>query len=390
MKRIFQKSLEKRWGNTSGLIQVILGPRQVGKTTAITELMATESPDSFLYAAADLPLTPTPEFIIESWKKVRKINSQSRVLIFDEIQKIPRWSEVVKALWDEDRRNNFRLDIWILGSSAILLDKGLAESLTGRFELNFFPHWFYSECRDAFGISLEEYVRFGGYPKVYSLKNDEIRAMDYIQNGIVEPTLGRDILTLHAIEKPALLRQLFWYVSRLPAQIVSYEKILGHLQGRGNSATLVHYAELLRLAFIIVPLSKFSQKAHRTKRSLPKWIIPNQALIDPSIKQEALRDFVFENLVGAHFLNLLFGSTDYELTYWREDNDEVDFILTKNNEPVLAIEVKSGRVRGVVSMDLLKRNGICCPLVVISQKNIEQFMSTLSVEEVTRLLPNQG
>ncbi|EKD51958.1 MAG: hypothetical protein ACD_62C00151G0003, partial [uncultured bacterium] len=240
----------------------------------------------------------------------------------------------------------------------------------------------FAECQKVFGASLHEFATIGGYPKLYDMRDDSERLNNYVQHSIIEPTLGRDILSLHAVDKPALLRQLFWYVSRMPAQIVSYEKILGCLQGKGNSATLVHYAELLRLAFIIVPLSKFSQKANRTKRSLPKWIIPNQALIDPSVKQEALRDFIFENLVGSHFLNLLFGRRDYELVYWREDNDEVDFILTKNNEPVLTIEVKSARVRGVVSLDLLIRNGICCPLVVITQKNIEQFLLTTSIEEM--------
>ena len=361
------------------LIQIILGPRQVGKTTAITTLM---DKNHTVYVSADSPTPPSSDFIVDHWQKVRSLSSPQKTLILDEVQKIPGWSEVIKKMWDEDKINNTTFNVWLLGSSSLLIEKGLAESLTGRFELNHFPHWTFAECQKVFGASLYEFATIGGYPKLYDMRDDPERLNNYVQHSIIEPTLGRDILSLHAVDKPALLRQLFWYVSRLPAQIVSYEKILGHLQGRGNSATLVHYAELLRLAFIIVPLSKFSQKAHRTKRSLPKWIIPNQALIDPSIKQEALRDFVFENLVGAHFLNLLFGSTDYELTYWREDNDEVDFILTKNNEPVLAIEVKSGRVRGVVSMDLLKRNGICCPLVVISQKNIEQFLLATSIEEI--------
>lgn len=376
MDRIFPKSLEKRWKDTKGLIQVLTGPRQVGKTTAALYLMEKEKT---VYASADLPTPPTTDFIVEHWKKARDLPHSDRTLILDEVQKIPRWSEVVKKLWDEDQYKKTKLRVCLLGSSAILLERGLSESLTGRFETNYFPHWTYTECLSCFGATMEDYVHIGGYPKAYDLRDDLQRLERYLQDSILEPTLGRDILVLHSVDKPALLRQLFWYVSRLPAQTVSFEKILAHLQGKGNSATLVHYAELLSLAFLISPLSKFSVRTHRTKRSIPKWILPNPGLVEPAVKKEGLKGFVFENLIGSHILNILFGLKEYELQYWREETKELDFIITHHNRPVVAFEVKSGRQRHIPDKDTLVRKGIDCPLKVISLKNAEAFLQTTEI-----------
>lgn len=383
MERIFPKELAKRWSQPKGLIQVFTGPRQVGKTTTALRLM---NPTVTVYASADLPTPPSIDFIVEHWHKARNFPSPERTLILDEVQKIPRWSEVVKKMWDEDQKNRFPLKVCLLGSSAILLEKGLSESLTGRFEVSYFPHWTFAECQRCFGVSLQQYLLVGGYPKAYDLRDDPERLINYIQDSIVEPTLGRDILALHAVDKPALLRQLFWYVSRLPSQIVSFEKILGHLQGRGNSATLVHYAELLSTAFMVVPIGKFSKRSHRTKRSMPKWIFPNPALIDVSAKKVGLSGFVFENLVGAHLLNLIFGKKNYELHYWREGQREIDFVLTDAHEPLIALEVKSGRVKMVRSQKHLKDSGLGCKFVVITNENITDFMQTTSVEGILKIV----
>ncbi len=363
------------------MIQVFTGPRQVGKTTAALSLM---DPAAAIYASADLPTPPSVDFIEENWIKAREISSPDRTLILDEVQKITRWSEVVKKCWDEDQRNGIEIRVCLLGSSAILIEKGLSESLTGRFEVNSFPHWTYDECRSAFGASLDEYIEIGGYPKAYDFRDDPERRENYVREGILEPTLGRDVLTLHAVDKPALLRQLFWYVSRLPAQIVSFEKILGHLQGRGNSATLVHYAELLSKAFLLVPLGKYSMKPHRTKRSIPKWIIPNPGLVDSSVRRSGQGGFVFENMIGSHLLNVIFGRSDYALQFWREDNAEVDFILSCHNEAVAAFEVKSGLDKHLPSAPILKRAGLICPLRIVSPENCESFLKILSAEEIVK------
>jgi predicted AAA+ superfamily ATPase len=379
MTRILPKSLQNHWESPHGLIQVFSGPRQVGKTTAAQALA---TPGHYVYASADVPLPPTTDFIVEHWERARSLRSSDRTLILDEVQKIPRWSEVVKKLWDEDKWNKKLMRVCLLGSSAMLIEKGLSESLTGRFETNYFPHWIFAECQRTFSATIEEYVHLGGYPKVYDLRDDQSRLENYIQNSIVEPTLGRDILVMHSVEKPALLRQLFWYVSRMPAQIVSYEKILGHLQGRGNAATLVHYAELLATAFIVIPISKFSGKSHRTKKSIPKWILPNPALVDPEVRREGLSGFVLENLVGSHLLNLTFGDSRYRLRYWREDNREIDYILVHNNEPILAVEVKSGRNKGSAELNAFSKTYPKCKTQIVTRDILQNWISSTSLDEL--------
>lgn len=383
MDRTFPKSLEKRWKDPKGLIQIFMGPRQVGKTTAASALM---DPKKTIFASADLPAPPNYDFIVSHWEKARELPEQGRTLILDEVQKIPRWSEVVKKLWDEDQRNKTAMRVCLLGSSALLLEKGLSESLTGRFEVNFFPHWTYPEVHRVFGATLDEFARLGGYPKAYDLRDDPERAEEYIQNGVLEPTFGRDILALHSVDKPALLRQLFWYVSRLPAQLVSYEKILGHLQGKGNSATLVHYAELLDRAFLLKPIFKFSGRPHRTKKTIPKWIFPNPALVETSVKKGGTRGFVLENLVGSHLLNITFGQKEYELNYWRHNDREVDYVLTKWHEPVASFEVKSGRAKGIPHREVLTEGGIDCALYVITPENLETLLLASTIEDMMKAL----
>lgn len=192
-------------------------------------------------------------------------------------------------------------------------------------------------------------------------------------------------MSLHSVEKPALLRQLFWYISKLPARIISYDKILGHLQDRGNSATLVHYAELLSSAFIAVPIYKHSFAAHRTKKSIPKWIIPNSALIDSSLFDAPDSGFIFENLVGGHLLNIFYGNSRLKLEYWRERDEEIDFIVRRDDVAILAIEVKSGRQKGALSRARAKAIGFNCPFLLVSKENALEFFLAEDSEELLRL-----
>lgn len=382
MKRLFPINLAENWKNPRGLVQVLLGPRQVGKTTTASHLA---SPANTIFFSADAPAPPPATIIEEHWIRARAILDQERTLVLDEIQKIPGWSEVVKRLWDEDKRLGITLRVAVLGSSALLIEKGLAESLTGRFEVNFFPHWTLAEVRKLRDVSIAEYIQLGGYPKAYDFGENLERSRDYIEQSIVEPTLGRDILSLHAVDKPALLRQLFWYVSRIPARIVSYDKIIGSLQDRGNSTTIAHYADLLRMAFMVVPIYKYTQAAHKTKRSLPKWIFPNPALISPMNSTHGEHGFIVENLVGAHLLNITYGRSRIQLHYWRDGNNEIDFVLTENDTPVLALEVKSNRDKKPPTDSLMKKAGLNCQRGIINQENLESFLMATSVADALKI-----
>jgi hypothetical protein len=347
---IFHEIL-KRLQEKRRFIQVLLGPRQVGKTTLALQLgEALQGP--YHYVSADMALLQDPAWILQQWEIARqKIDSASGALfIIDEVQKIPHWSEVIKSLWDQDTRLGVNLSVMLLGSSPWLMQKGLAESLAGRFEVIPITHWSYPEMQHAFGWSLDEYLYFGGYPGSAPLasKADPSRWINYINESLIETTLSRDILLMTQINKPVLLRRLFQLGCLYSGQILSFSKMLGELQDAGNTTTLAHYLDLLSGAGLLVGLQKFAGQPIRRRGSSPKLIPYNTALmVAQSTKTfaEAKQDPVFwgrltESAVGAYLLNAIRG-TSVELFYWREGDDEVDFVLRKGSH-LSAIEVKSG------------------------------------------------
>jgi predicted AAA+ superfamily ATPase len=271
------------------------------------------------------------------------------VLALDEAQKIPRWSETVKRLWDEDSRARRTLKVVLLGSSPLLMQHGLTESLAGRFEVVHVPHWSYAEMRATFGFSLEDYLYFGGYPGAASLIKDPTRWRRYILDALIETTIARDVLLMARVDKPALLRRLFELGCRYSGQSLSYTKMLGQLQDAGNTTTLANYLDLLGGAGMLTGLQKFAGKAVRQRGSSPKLQVMNTALMTAQSglsPQEARADREFrgrlvESAVGAHLANAAANGV-CELFYWREQNREVDFVI-RSGRTVVAIEVKSGR-----------------------------------------------
>lgn len=340
--------IERRLSTSPDLIQVLTGPRQVGKTTAARSL-ETRWDGPVHRVAADLPPPPGPEWIIFQWQRARTMASHGRaLLILDEVQKVSHWSEAVKALWDEDREKNLPLAVLLLGSSALLLGKGTAESLAGRFFPHRCLHWSLGECQEAFGWDMDRWLYFGGYPGAALLAEDEEAWRRYVVESLIETVLARDVFAMQNIAKPALLRHLFAVASCYPGQILSYNKMLGQLQDAGNTTTLSHYLRLLESAYLISGLERFSRGRVRTRGSSPKLVLWNNALTtsigSSSFAQArgnpALWGRLVENAVGGHLINHLHGLT-HELTYWRDRNDEVDFVV-RCGDKIWAIEVKSG------------------------------------------------
>lgn len=343
--------LKKRMEEPRRFVQIVLGPRQVGKTTLIQILLDRLSLP-FHYASADEPTLKGPGWIEQEWS-VGRIRAGDRgkqggILALDEIQKIGQWSETVKRLWDEDTRQGVPLRVILSGSSSLLLQKGLTESLAGRFELVRLPHWSYSEMREVFGFSLDQYLYFGGYPGAASLVSDPVRWSDYIRNSLIETTLSRDILLMARVDKPALLRRLLLLACTYSGQILSYNKMLGQLQDVGNTTTLAHYLDLLDGAGLVAGLQKFSGDVARRRGSIPKLLVRNTALmtsLSGLAFEEARADRTFwgrlvESAVGAHLLNGIFEDRG-DLFYFREGSREVDYVL-KAGRKILTIEVKSG------------------------------------------------
>lgn len=344
--------LISRLAEGAGRIQVVSGPRQVGKTTAVRQaLEAIEAPSH--YASADDPALRDAAWLEAQWEEGRRLAGERRagaILAVDEIQKVGGWAETVKRLWDEDRRGDLPLHVVLLGSAALLVQRGLSESLTGRFELIRASHWSFGEMRDAFGFSLDEFIHFGGYPGAAELIEDERRWAAFVLDAIVETTVSRDLLLLTRVDKPALLRNLFRLVCDYSSQIVSYQKLTGQLQDAGNTTTLAHYLDLLAGAGLAVGLEKYAASKVRQRRSTPKLLALDTALVSATSGRtfaEARDDpqhwgRLVETAAGAHLLATR--DPRAEILYWRDRGREVDFVVERGKR-LTAIEVKSGRRR---------------------------------------------
>jgi len=344
--------LSDRLAEPRRLIQFVGGPRQAGKTTLVQQVM-NGMVTPCLYASADEPAVRDTAWLSAQWERAREMAADSgragAILAIDEVQKVTGWSETVKRLWDEDTRNGRPLRVVLLGSAPLLMQRGLTESLAGRFETIHLGHWSFAEMRDAFGWNLETYLYFGGYPGAAHLIKDPARWRSFVVNSMIETTIARDVLLMSRIEKPALLRRLFELGCRYSGQILSYTKMLGQLQDAGNTVTLAHYLDLLGGAGMLTGLQKYAGKAVRQRGSSPKLQVLNTALMTAQSglsPQEARADGEFrgrlvESAVGAHLANAAAGGV-CELFYWRERSREVDFVL-RAGRVVVAIEVKSGR-----------------------------------------------
>lgn len=332
-------------------IQVFAGPRQTGKTTLAKQLMESVSFPSH-YASADEQAQKGASWIEQNWETARlKIENrrEKRLLILDEIQKIYNWPETIKRLWDEDTLSGINLILVLLGSSPLLVQKGLTESLAGRFEITQVTHWSFHEMKEAFGWDADRYIYYGGYPGSSILSKDHKRWVDYIRDSLIETSITRDILLMTRVDKPALLRQLFELGCAYSGQIFSYQKMLGQLQDAGNTTTLAHYLSLLQTAGLLAGIPKFSMKTARQRSSSPKFQVMNTALMSAQSYRTLAQakgepnywGRLAESAIGAHLVN---GSREgkYNVYYWNEGNCEVDFVLVKDKKTVL-VEVKSGK-----------------------------------------------
>ena len=334
-------------------IQVVAGPRQVGKTTLVKQVLQQLTiPSRFFNADGVEP--DDKDWIAARWEEVRALmhfnQYQEIVLVIDEVHKINNWSEQVKREWDADTFNDVNIKVVLLGSSRLLLKKGLTESLAGRFEILSMTHWSFQEMQEAFGWDINQYVYFGGYPGSAPYVNNEARWRKYMRESIIAPVIEKDVLQTTYIYKPALMHQLFHLGCAYSGELLSYNKMLGLLQDAGNATTLVNYLEVLGESKLLTGLPKYVMDASRKYRTIPKLQVYNNALLT-ALTEGISFEKVFtdpqlwgrwvESAVGCYLLDKA-DELDCDLFYWREDNEEVDFVLRRADK-LLAIEVKSGK-----------------------------------------------
>lgn len=350
-ERPYLKLVKARIEEPRKFIQVILGPRQVGKTTMVNQLLSQLSIPN-IYESADAIAATNSAWLMQVWEtarlRMKASGTKEYLLVIDEIQKIDNWSEVVKQQWDKDTREGLNIKVILLGSSRLLIQKGLTESLAGRFETFYLGHWSFAEMESAFDWTIEQYVYFGGYPSSASLIGDEGRWKSYIKDSLIETSISKDILMMTRVDKPALLKRLFELGCLYSGQILSYTKITGQLQDAGNTTTLANYLRLLSDCGMLGGLEKYAGSVIRQRSSSPKFQVYNNALLTSQDEESYSTAVVnpkqwgrlVESSVGTHLLNHSI-SEKYNLHYWREGNNEVDFILEKGDK-VIGLEVKSG------------------------------------------------
>lgn len=400
-RRPFCNRLQQRLAEPPQRIQILAGPRQVGKTTLVRQTLSDRPAPSWRYVAADdLPgnrvgdwdvvdtdsssalldpnRRPDALWLVEQWRLATRdaqnwqhrypelAQTQPFVLVIDEIQKVAQWSETIKGLWDRRTAEQQPIHLVLLGSSPLLMQRGLSESLAGRYEVMQLSHWSFDEMNRAFDFDLEQFLYFGGFPGSAGYIREESRWRDYLVHGLVQPNIEKDILVMTRVEKPALLRQLFGLGCAYSGQILSLDKALGHLNDAGNVTTLARYLELLAQAGLMTGLQKYSDHDLRRRKSPPKFQVLNNALMsamgthrfDEARADRTHWGRLVESAVGAHLCNT--ADADTRLYYWRDGALEVDFVIEHRGR-LAAIEVKSGRAGTVhPGLDEFVRNHPGC------------------------------
>lgn len=379
IKLNFINNLQKSAQEHPDLIQVVIGPRQVGKTTGILQYIQTLPSQEVHYISADGQISQPAYWLEEQWHITRSKAPKGGTLIIDEIQKVENWSETVKKLWDQQKILDSKIKLILLGSSSLEIQKGLSESLTGRYTMHPAYHWNSEESHRAYGLNLEDFLVYGGYPGSYRFINKKINTksewLHYINESIINTVIGRDILNLARVKSPALFKQSFHLACSYGGQEISYTKLLGQLQSKGNVELIKHYLELFEGAFLLKQLFKYSNKKTLLKSSSPKILPLCPSLYTSTLDADldkAQRGRAFEIAVGCKLIRLP-GS----LHYWREGKYEVDYVYSFGKK-LFAIEVKSNKKRPEKSLNVFLSKFPTAQPLIVNLENFDSFINLLA------------
>lgn len=363
-KRSFETVLAERLRESPRLIQLVSGPRQVGKTSGVLAVLEKDFAKEYSYHECEEAIHDSNWFLNQVQKAVEE---KKKIIIFDEIQKVEGWSELVKLAWDRQKRQKKQIHWVLLGSSSLKLTQGANDSLAGRFELIPVHHWGFLESNSAFDVSFERYLDYGGYPGAYPFFKNPDRLRKYLIDSIFESVVNRDIFRFATIKKPALFRQVFYLACQFPAREMSYNKFLGQLHEAGNVDQIKHYLDLYSQAYLLQLVFKYSHKRSRT--SSPK-LIPSAPVFTRLFLNRELtleeKGFVFEALVGKRLLESF-----EEVYYWREGNNEVDFVVPIGGN-LFGIEIKS-KTRASGGVALFRKQFKKALTIVVDPQNYPVF-----------------
>jgi uncharacterized protein len=387
--RNFFETLRSRLEVFTPFIQILIGPRQVGKTTAVWEIIHNHAEKARYINLENIGPDPHEKIRFE-WKRINKLRGH-KIIALDEIQNVPDWAVLIKELYDEVRPQK-ELSVVILGSSSLdLLLRG-EESLLGRFEIVRAPHWSFQEIRDAFGWDLERYLQFGGYPDISQMIKDNStdakrRVQLFIRDAIIEPVITRDILSLQTVMNTALFRQILTVSLSLPCEEISFAKFLGQLSDKGSTATVKSYLELLEKGLLIKLLYRFSEGKIRQRTSSPKIIPLAPALIHAFNNPDAILNDAgwFGHVFEASVISRIAEISHFDLYYWSNSREDVDLVI-KDYNSIIGVEIKSGTIHDHRGLRAFKKEYPRAKTLMIDRVTGEEILSSRKPEKVIEKL----
>lgn len=318
---------------------VLKGVRRSGKSTLVKQLMIELIKNGISkrqilylnleeYAFADKLTIHLFEEVLEAYKGYTK--NKKRIYFFiDEIQKVPSWEKWVRTKYDL----NENIKLIITGSSASLLSKELSTLLTGRnlsftiMPLSFNEHIIFTKSEN-----LEEYMKFGGFPEVVLEKSEE-KKVTLLQQ-YFEDILHKDIIDRYSIRNTKQIINLAQYLisaSGSPISVNKLSKVFGIAKD-----TLQNYVNYMLDAYLLFEVTYFSYsaKVKHDVSKLPKLYCLDNGLIQiVNIKYSKNLGQMFENTI---FIKL--AEKYKEISYWKEVQSEVDFVVEKTAINVTATD----------------------------------------------------
>jgi len=395
--------LVDRLERPKGLIEVVRGPRQVGKTTGIHQIIQDlvqrgRSPRDVLFIRFDLEVLREDPSILRSavhWFATeirrRALDEGPQAYLFlDETHKLRRWQDEIKHLGD-----TFPVRLLLTGSSSVLVARGGRESSAGRVFTTELPAFSFREvlecwypdraavlppplrfsdvydgalreCADhvdglkpkqklSLRRALERYYSRGGYPRLYTQEVEDDRWADYLLQTVFESVLGADIPDLFPVDSPALLRFLYLQVARMSGTEIAQNKLAALATAAGIEAkqpTVGKYLHYLADALLIrefrrYPLAKKASARVPTKMTVSDLGVRNAIFRGaPSLWESgpahlgALVETLVQGCIRDHGLHVHFFRQHEDPSNRRSRVFEVDFVAERADGAVLPVEVK--------------------------------------------------